>query len=47
MKMTKLAAKAFSKVAANAAKTAAGTASWCGTCQPKEPANIRERLAKK
>lgn len=47
MKMVKLAAKTFSKVVANAAKTASGTASWVGTCQPKEPANIRERLAKK
>lgn len=47
MKMTKVVAKTFSKVAENAAKKAAGTASWCATCQPKEPANIRERLAKK
>lgn len=42
MKMTKKAADAFAKIAMTAAKQSAGSASWWGFCQPKEPANIKK-----
>lgn len=47
MKITKFAAEKFTKLAEIAAKSAAGTASLNSSCQPKEPKNIRECLAKK
>lgn len=42
-KQTNLVARLMSRLAMKAAKSAAGTASTGGACQPKEPA----RLAKK
>lgn len=46
MKMTKRAADMLASVARKAAKEAAGTASWNGSCQPKEPANLKEFFKK-
>lgn len=47
MKTVKMMADKFTKLAEIAAKSAAGSASWCNVHQPKEPANIMEKLSKK
>lgn len=41
MKVKAAAAKAMAKLALKSAKTAHGAASWFGTYQPKEPANLK------
>lgn len=47
MKTSKFLAEKLTKLAEIAAKSAAGSASWCNVHQPKEPANIMEKLSKK
>lgn len=42
-KQTNLAARLMSKLAMRAAKSAAGTASAGGMCQPKEPAKLAKK----
>lgn len=42
-KQTNLAARLMSKLAMRAAKSAAGTASAGGMCQPKEPAKLARK----
>lgn len=44
MKLTNFIADFIAKVALIAAKEASGTASWYGSCQPKEPKNIKEYI---
>lgn len=45
MKLKKNTADLLAKVAATAAKSAAGSASWWGTHQPKEPKNLKKFLS--
>ena len=47
MKLTDFIADFIAKVALIAAKEASGTASWYGSCQPKEPKNIKKMLQNK
>lgn len=47
MKFKKIIGKSVAKIALIAAKEASGTASWYGSCQPKEPRNLREYFIKK
>lgn len=47
MKLSKMVANAISKIAFVAVREAAGAASWSGTCQPKEPKNLKEMLKRK
>lgn len=47
MKLTNYIAKIITKLALIAAKEASGTASWYGSCQPKEPINLTEYIKDK
>lgn len=47
MKLTNFIADFIAKVALIAVKEASGTASWYGSCQPKEPKNIKKMLQNK
>lgn len=46
MKFKKAMAEMLEKAAKTAAKNAAGSASWWGAHQPKEPANLKKLLNK-
>lgn len=46
MKIKKNTAQLLAKVAKTAAKDAAGSASWWGTHQPKEPKNLKALIKK-
>lgn len=46
MKLKKMIAKSVAKLALIAAKEASGTASWYGSCQPKEPKNLKDYIKK-
>ena len=47
MKKTKFILKAVAKIAEFSAKSAAGSASFAGCYQPKEPADLKAMLKKK
>ncbi len=46
MKVSKVIARYVAKLSLIAAKEASGTASWYGSCQPKEPKMLKEYIKK-
>ncbi|OUP74626.1 hypothetical protein B5F08_11915 [Anaeromassilibacillus sp. An172] len=47
MNLKKIIGKSVAKLALMAAKEASGTASWYGSCQPKEPKNLKDYINKR
>lgn len=47
MKLKSFIAHSVAKLAMIAAKEASGTASWYGSCQPKEPKNLEKYVKKR